>query len=255
MTRMVRLAALAGLLVLGSAEAAAAQVVHGLNFGAGFFWPAGLDRRVSGDVLVANLNQPLIPGQTPPATGSLAFDFGDFRAFPVFGEWQIGFSDHFEVGVGLSYTNTSVPSVYRDLINSQGTPDPSDDTEIPQTLRLRQIPLTGVARIVFGRPDAVQTYVGGGIAAIFYEYRESGQFVQLSDLSVFNAQYVASGTAIGGLILGGARFGIRGDVYAITVEGQYRWASGDTGGSAEGFLGDKIDLGGGSLTFGLLIRF
>ena len=255
MKRTVRQAVLAAMVIFGTADAASAQVVHALNFGAGIFWPAGLDRRVTGDVLFANLNQPLVPNLDPPATGSFLFDFGEFRGFPVFGEWQIGFSKHFEVGVGISFMSTSAPSIYRDLINSQGTPDPSDDTEIPQTLSLRQIPLTGVARLVFGRPESVQPYVGGGVAVIFYDYRETGQFVQLSDLSVFNAQYIASGTAVGPMILGGARFGLGGDIYAITAEGQYRWASADTGGADKGFLGEKIDLGGFQLNFGFLIRF
>jgi hypothetical protein len=253
--RAVSVAALAGLLILGGAGTASAQVVHGFNFGAGFWWPAGLDRRVAGDVLVANLNQPVIPGLPDAATGSLAFDFGDFRAFPIFGEYQLGVSDHLEFGFGVSYTNVDVPSVYRDLLNGHNTIDPSDDTEIPQTLSLRQIPITAVARILFGRPETAQAYVGGGFAAVNFHYREAGQFVQLSDLSVYSQEYVAKGMAFGGLLLGGLRFGLGGDVYALTVEGRYQWASGDTGGAPKGFLGDKIDLSGGSITFGLLIRY
>ena len=255
MRRTLRYAILTVLVIGGSAAPAVAQVVHAINFGGGFLWPAGLQRRVTGDVLVENLTQPLIPTLFPPASGSFAFDFGDFRGFPVFGEYQISVNPRFEFAVGVSYTNVSAPSVYADLINNNGTPDPSDDTEIPQTLRLRQIPITGSARITFGRPEAVQVYAGGGIAAVVYEYSEKGQFVQLSDLTVFNNEYVAKGTAIGGVLLGGLRFGLGGDVYAITIDGRYQWASGDTGGTAQGFLGDKIDLSGASLTFGFLIRY
>ena len=51
------------------------------------------------------------------------------------------------------------------------------------------------------------------------------------------------------ILLGGLRMPLGGDVYALTVEGRYQWGSGDTGGAANEFLGDKIDLGGGSLEF------
>jgi hypothetical protein len=44
-------------------------------------------------------------------------------------------------------------------------------------------------------------------------------------------------------------------VYALNVEGRYQWASGNTGGISAGFLGDKIDLSGGSLLFTFLIRY
>ena len=47
---------------------------------------------------------------------------------------------------------------------------------------------------------------------------EVGQFVDSDDLSVFNGNSVASGTALGGLLLGGARFGLGGDVYAKSSE-------------------------------------
>ena len=57
------------------------------------------------------------------------------------------------------------------------------------------------------------------------------------------------------LVLGGLRMPIGGDIYALTFEGRYQWGSADSGGAANEFLGDKIDLGGGSISFGFLVRF
>jgi hypothetical protein len=256
MTRRLIQSSLATLAVtIAAAAPASAQVVHGLNLGAGFFRPAPLDTRVLGDVLFENMNQPIIPGTIPPSTASLDFDFNRFRSLPLFMEWQMEFSDHFELGIGASYSNRRVPSVYRDLINGQGTVDPFDDTEIPQDLRLRVIPITAVARIVFGRPGGTQGYFGGGAAIVNFRYSETGQFVQVSDLSVFTDQFVATGWAPGGVALGGVRFALGGDVYALTLEGRYLWARGNTGGIEAGFLGDKIDLSGLGINFGLLIRY
>jgi hypothetical protein len=56
---------------------------------------------------------------------------------------------------------------------------------------------------------------------------------------------------------------IGGDVYAINIEGRYQWLVGKTDGTTTGangeilpdFLGNRIDLGGGSLNFSFLIRF
>ena len=45
------------------------------------------------------------------------------------------------------------------------------------------------------------------------------------------------------------------EFYAISTEWRYQWVTGDTGGTAAGFLSDKIDLSGGNLNFGFLIRF
>ena len=59
---------------------------------------------------------------------------------------------------------------------------------------------------------------------------------------------------MGPLILAGVRFPV-GD--AVTAGGEVRWqhALGDTGGIDEGFLGDKIDLGGVTANFTIHFRF
>ena len=262
MRASIRLSVLA-MLLLGVAVPASAQVVHSLNFGVGVFMPKPFDGRVLGDVLVADLTRPEL-ASLPGFTDSLDFDgdlFGPFdkdiqkfRSAPLFAEWILGFGRHIEVGLGFSYSNKKVSSVYRDILDGHGTVTEADDTEIRQDLRLRMIPLSGVVRFVFGPQTGVQGYFGGGVTAVVYRYSEVGQFVDADDLSVFNGNFVASGTALGGVVLGGARFGLGGDVYALTLEGRYQMATGKTPGAPD-FLGDKIDLRGSSINFGLLIRY
>jgi hypothetical protein len=226
-------------------------VVQSLGLGVGVFMPRGFDGRVDGDVLVANLTQPIIPGTNPPSTGSLDFEIGKFRAMPFFGEWNVAINRNIEISAGVGFSNKKVDSVYRDLVNGA-----RGGAEIEQDLRLRLIPITGVVRFLpFGDATGVQPYVGGGVAAVNFRYTEAGEFVDPSDLAVFTDRYVASGTAVGGLILGGVRLPMGGDVYAFTVEGRFQFAKGNTGGATAGFLGDRIDLSGGAVNFGLLIRF
>ena len=239
------------------AAPATAQIVHSISFGAGYFWPRSFDSRVTGDVLVADLTQPIIPAladQVPPPTGSLAFKVSDFHAWPLMGEWHIAFGDHFELGVGASYQNRVVHSVYADLIDSKGTATTVDDEEIAQDLRLKVIPINAVVRVLGGRIGHFQPYAGGGVSILNFAYSETGNFVDVDTLEIYAAQYKKSGTTFGAILLGGVRMPIKGDIYALNVEGRFLWGSGNTGGLPN-FLGDKIDLSGGSVNFTFLIRF
>jgi hypothetical protein len=243
---------------------ASAQVTHSIQFGGGMFFPRGFDSRPTGDVFVENLTGFVLE---PNLTTALAFpevencfDRFNVRSHPptclnalrsgqISGEWLIGFGDRLEVGVGLGFTRKSIRSAYRDLYNINGN-------DIEQDIRLRVIPITGVVRFIpFGRPDDFQPYVGVGIGALNFRYSEIGDFVDTTDFSIFPERYIATGTAVGPLLLGGFRLPLGGDIYALTFEGRYQWGEGDTGGNDAGFVGDKIDLGGGQFNFGFLIRF
>lgn len=259
MTRAVRSVAGVGalLLVLVALPASAdAQTVQSVQFGGGWFWPKGESGRVTGDVLVANLNQPVVIA--PDITTSLDFEVGDFGAWSTFGEWNIAFNRYIEAGAGIGFYQKTVHSRYRDLVNSQ-----TGNSDILQDLKLQQIPITGLVRFMGGRPGSVQPYAGAGIVAVRYSYTERGDFVDPADLSVFCAgtpgcpfpQFEATGFAFGPVFVGGVRLPIGGDIYAFTAEGRWTIVDGSTGGEVQGFLGDRIDLGGFAFNMGLLIRF
>ena len=239
------------LVLLGAAAPASAQVVHSIGFGAGLFWPRGESSRVEGDVLVANLNQPLIPNVSPPSTTSLEYEINDFRSFPVYGEYNLTFGK-VEASFGFAYSQRKVDSRYRDLVN-----EARGFTDIEQDLSLRMMPFTAVVRFLpLSNAAGFQPYVGGGLTVINFRYSESGEFVDPSDpnnLEIFHETYVATGNAVGGVILGGIRIPMGGDVYGFQVEARYQFASGDT--SGVGLLGDKIDLSGTNITAGFIIRF
>ncbi|HEY7475426.1 MAG TPA: hypothetical protein VH679_10475 [Vicinamibacterales bacterium] len=242
------------LAALLAAAPASAQIVHSVNFGVGGVFPRGLDSRVAGDVLIADLNQPALAQFLPDEviTTSLAFDIKKFRGWTFFGEWNIGFGDRIELGLGSSYYSRTVPSLYRDLEHGLRPSRP----DIEQDLRLRVIPVTAVVRFMpFGRPSDFQPYVGAGVGILNFRYTEFGEFVDPETLEIFPERFAADGTTAGPILLGGLRMPLGGDIYAFTLEGRYQWGSGDTGGAANNFLGDKIDLGGGQLNFGFLVRF
>jgi opacity protein-like surface antigen len=236
-----------GLLLAASTASAHAQVVmvgrsdarHSVGFNLGYFAVKGEDgRNVDEDVLMANLF----------AQDPLAFEVKDFNYVRFGGEWLYGVSDFLETGASLGYYKRTVPSVYADLVNANGS-------EIAQDLRLRIIPITATVRFLpLGRGAAVEPYVGGGVGFFNWRYSESGEFVDSSDGSIFRNTYEADGTAVGPVILGGLRFPA-GDALTVGVEYKWQKAEGDTNRVESELLGDKIDLGGQSINFTMHIRF
>lgn len=223
------------------AAPASAQVIQSLNVGVGLFNPRGYDGRAEGDVLVQDLD----------GAYALAFKVGDFRGGQIFGEWNVAFGRHVEVGAGVGYFSRNVPSVYRDWTDFRD----GVEVEIEQDLKLRIIPISGVVRFLpFGRPGSFQPYIGVGVAALNWRYSETGEFVDGADNSVFRARYIGTGTTPGPLVLGGFRMPINGDIYGLTFEWRYQFGTGTLPQDVD-FLSDKIDLSGGHVNFGFLVRF
>jgi len=210
-------------------EPAAAQQT--LNFTVGYFTVRGEDARLSGDTLVANHN-------------FLTFDFKDFNGASVGAEWLIPIGDYFEAGAGLGFYRRTVPSVYADFVDNDGT-------EIEQDLRLRIVPLTATIRVLpLSRKSGVQPYFGVGLGLFNWRYSESGEFVDFRDNSIFRASYVADGNDVGPVALGGLRFA--GDSFSAGGEIRYQRAEGDLDNR---FAGNKIDLGGWTYQFTFGFRF
>jgi len=223
------------------ASSASAQVIqvtrsdarHSIGFNLGYFAVRAEDARVDDDVLLADLSD-------------LAFEVGDFNTFTFGGEWLYGVSDFLETGVGLGFYQRNVPTVYRDLVNTNGR-------EIAQDLKLRIVPITATVRFLpLGRDAAVEPFVGAGVGFFNWRYSEVGQFVDANN-DIFEDRFIADGTAVGPLVLAGLRFPA-GDVWSAGVEIRWQKAEGDTS-AAAGLLGDKIDLGGWTTSFTMHFRF
>ena len=226
--------------------AASAQAVHSVQIGAGGVFPRGLDSRATGDVLVRNYFGEPMPGD-PSVTDALAFRISDFKTGQIFGEWNVALGRHIELGAGVGFYKRTVPTVYLDVIDDNGF-------EIQQELKLRVVPLTALVRFLpFGGPGDVQPYVGAGISALSFRYSEFGDFVDPATLDIFPGKFVETGTAFGGLLLGGVRIPLGGDIYGLGLEGRYQWGVGDLPDGE--FVADKIDLGGGQFNVTFLVRF
>ncbi len=224
--RVVVAALLVFALAVGLPAPASAQQTISVQLGA--FLPKGENGRVEGDVLDINREY-------------LLFDFGDFNGFLVSGDWSFALGQYLEGSAGFGYYQSTVPAVYREWINEDGS-------EIEQDLKLRIMPATALVRVLpLGARRAFQPYFGGGLAVYFWRYSETGEFLG-TDESVFSDSFVDSGTSVGPVAVFGVR-GVMSQSAVIGVEGRYQWGEGDL---SQDFLGDKIDLGGFSIlaTFG-----
>lgn len=222
----------AGVLVGLLASAAPAAAQQSLTLSLGGFVPKGEDSRVDGDVLLENRTL-------------LLFDFGDFNTGSINAEWLVPVGEFLEAGVGIGFTRRTVPTIYDDFVDRDGS-------EIEQELRLRIVPLSATARILpLGRRHAFQPYVGGGIAWLNWRYSEVGEFIDFRDFSVFRARFVADGTNAGPVAVMGVRF-LMGNHFALGGEFRYQKGEADL---PDDFLGPKLDLGGAHYLATMQIRF
>ena len=223
----------AAALVLGFIATPSASAQQSVNFFVGGFSPRGFDARGTDDVLFQNSN-------------FLTFLMKDFNSATVGGEWLVGLSDLFDAGLGIGFYQNTAPSVYTNLMNSNGT-------EIEQDLKLRIVPFTATIRFLpLGHHGAVQPYIGAGVGVLSWRYSETGDFVDTSDNSIFRDSFVGSGTNVGPVILGGVTFPIGS--FGIGGELRYQSAKG-TLPASENFAGPKIDLGGMNYLFNVSVRF
>ena len=219
-------------ILVGAAPAHAQQ--QSVTLMLGHFAVRGEDARISDDVLVENLDL-------------FAFKLGDFNNVSAGAEWLMGLGEYVEAGVGLGFYRRTVASTYADFVDVDGS-------EIEQDLKLRVIQFTTTIRFLpFGRSAALQPYVGAGLGIYAWRYSEVGDFIDFSDFGVFREQFVAEGNDVGTVVLGGVRmpFGSR---FAVGGELRYQTVQG-TVGVENGFLEERIDLGGLTAQATLQVKF
>jgi hypothetical protein len=225
---------LVGVAMLIGTTAASAQDrgLQTVNFTLGYFTPLGVEARDDDDVLNAN-------------STFLLFDIDDFNGASVGGEWLFPLARHVEGGIGLSYSKRTVPTIYTDF------EDP-DGTEIDSDLSLRVVPLAFTVRFIPTNPRSpVQPYIGAGVGLFSWRYSEIGEFIDFGagDI-IFDGRFVNTGTNAGPVVLGGIRFA--GDTASGGFEIKYQKATGDLD---EDFAAPKIDLGGWTYNFTVGVRF
>ncbi len=231
---MLRRAVVGGLaaLLMSAAPVLAQDSVVGVNVGG--YLVKGEDGRSRDDVLAQNLS-------------FLLFDIDEFDGATVGGDYYISIGSFIEVGGGVGFYQRTVPSIYADYVDEDGT-------EIDQDLKLRVIPVTAAVRFFpLSRDGGFQPYVGAGVSFNRWRYSETGEFLDFSDGAIFRDNFVDEGTKAGPLFLGGVRFPIGA---SALLGGEYRYTSAEVDlDPALGFAGDTLDIGGNTFLFTVQFKF
>jgi opacity protein-like surface antigen len=190
-------------------------------------------------------------------TNELTLKKADFSG-PVFGlDVAYRLAPQLDVVIGTSYAGTSTASNYRSLVDQ-------NNAEITQVTTFRRVPVMVSARAYLtpqgrsvGRfawvPARFAPYVGAGGGAMWYQFNQRGDFVDVqNNNTVFPGDLTSSKWTPAAQGLAGLDFNISPRV-ALTGEAKYIWAKVTPDQSFSGF--NNIDLSGLSATVGLTYRY
>lgn len=193
------------------------------------------------------------------ATNLLTLSKRDFDGFAYGGDISYSMTPRMDLVFGGEFSSSSANSEFRGFVEE-------NDEPIRQATQFRRIPLTASLKYYLadrGRsigqlawiPSRYAPYVGIGGGAMWYRFRQNGDFVDFNteDLEIFTAEVQSSGWAPMAQGMAGLDYSM-GPWLSLTAEGRYGWAKATL--NPDDFEGyDKIDLSGFAGTVGFRVRF
>jgi opacity protein-like surface antigen len=188
-------------------------------------------------------------------TQRLTVDKGDFSGLMLGADLGIRLTSQLDLLLTGAYSRSRTGSEFRDFVDNNKLP-------IEQTTTFERIPFTaGLKYYVTSRgrsigsavwiPARFAPYVGAGVGAMRYQFRQQGDFVNFENNAVFSSDLESDGGTFVGQALVGADYSISPTV-AFTAEARYLRAQADLGDSFRGY--ERIDLSGMAATVGLSFR-
>ena len=186
----------------------------------------------------------------------LTINDGDFNTGALGIHFGRSLSPRLDMMVEVGFSRATITSEYRDFVGFDGL-------EIAQATELMQAPVGGSLRFwLIGRgrevgrfawvPNRIAPYLGAGGGTQWYRFMQTGDFVDIVDLSIFTARLDSSGWAPSGHAFGGASVKLTPQLFA-NVEARYVWSNTPLSGNFVGF--DNIDLNGLRITVGIEYLF
>jgi opacity protein-like surface antigen len=233
---------------------AAAQPARAQGTGAGFLFGApsgsfvlrgGFDQALAGSDLFAQ------------TLSDFTLRKRDFAGFDFTAELTASLSPRWDLVFGGGWSGSSHASEYRDWVDNNHLP-------IRQTTSFQRVPLTAGARYYLvspgeriGRlawvPHRVAPFVGGGLGAIWYRFRQYGDFIGLASATkdVFSDDLSISDWALAAYAEAGVDITLTPRIF-LTGEGRYTWSRGHVGADYSEF--GHMDLSGVAVTVGVGFR-
>jgi hypothetical protein len=189
-------------------------------------------------------------------TSELTIDKTDFNMPGIGFDFAYQFARRLDAQFGFEWGKTKTTSEYRDFVDNNFLP-------INQTTSLKIVHLTGSVRLALTErgyevsslawvPRRVVPYVGAGGGAVYYDFAQSGDFVDFVNLSVFPDAFRSKGWAPSAHAFGGVDVRLFRGLYA-SVEGRYTTAKAKL--EADFIDFDPLDLSGFRLAAGINVLF
>jgi hypothetical protein len=189
----------------------------------------------------------------------LTVDRTDFNAPAFTADVGIALTPRVDVTFGVDGSQVSIASEYRNLVDNNRQP-------ITQDTRLREVNLAGSIRFAVtprGRgisrfawiPARVVPYVGAGGGALWYDFTQSGDFVDAlapAPQPIFTDLFDSKGWTPSAHAFSGVDIRLTRILF-MSLEGRYFWASAKLGRDFQNF--DPIDLAGFRLSAGVNLLF
>lgn len=190
------------------------------------------------------------------STEHLTLSQGDFSGPSLGGDLAFRVHPRLHLALGAGYSSAIRDSEFRDWVGT-------DDLPIEQTTRFERVPLTAGVKAYLvppgrtvGRfawvPSRVAPYVGAGAGAMWYRFRQEGEFMDFETLAIFDDVLESQGWAPMAQGVAGLEYSLTPRL-VLSGELKYVWARAELGDSFDEF--DPIDLSGAAATFGVNLRF
>lgn len=189
-------------------------------------------------------------------TRHLTLDRADFNAPGLSADVGVFLTPRLDVQVGYEHSRMAQASEYRALVDNRSNP-------IEQTTSLRSSHIFAGVRYALtprgeaiGRlawiPRRVVPYVGAGAGMVFYQFQQSGDFVDFVDSRIFRDVFISDGWAPSAHVLGGVDVKLHRGLYAA-MQGRYTRASATLDEDFTNF--EPIDLSGFRMSAGINLLF
>ena len=180
----------------------------------------------------------------------------DFNAPALAVDVGVAVAPRTEAVFGIEFGGGSIRSEYRDLVDNDRLP-------ITQATRLHQANLSASLKFALTPrgseignlawvPNAATPYIGVGAGALWYQFHQTGDFVDFLDLSIFSDTFQSTGWAPSAHVFAGVDVKLARRLY-LSGEGRYLWSQAELGTDFTSF--EPIDLTGFRLTAGINYLF
>ena len=189
-------------------------------------------------------------------TRELTIDKNDFNSAGISGDLSYGLTRRLDAQFGFEWNKVTMGSEYREFVDNNFLP-------INQTTSLKVAHLNAGVRYALSArgydvsrfawvPRRMVPFVGAGAGAVYYDFAQSGDFVDFVDFSVFADVFRSKGWAPSAYAFGGVDVRLYRGLYT-SIEGRYTKASAKLGPDFIDF--DPIDLSGFRVSAGINLLF